>query len=290
MNPGLLELLQRFLDQFAYEKERSQASNVAKAVGSVRNSVMSVGHVVTAVPGQLIHTVDNVVDNLSKVLQPTSKTMDHNNALMIDPKFDLSNVDSGASDNIPLRITLMFMDEVFDLRERNQWLRRHIVAVLRQILKAMFGDIVNRRIVEYFAAFTSPMTLSGYLRSLKDSLWPNGYPAEQQPLRDEATKMRTRVAAKTALFSSLSEELKRVIGSETSRSGLLMLFDMLQHPGEYFSKIATYTHHHHASFVMFPSFSVEQASGHCAVGEHIGRDIPRAGFSIYFPKAPLAFD
>ena len=42
-------------------------------------------------------------------------------------------------DNIPLRIILLFMDEVFDLRERNQWLRRQIVAVLRQILKAMFG-------------------------------------------------------------------------------------------------------------------------------------------------------
>ena len=43
------------------------------------------------------------------------------------------------------------MDEVFDLREKNQWLRRQIVAVLRQLIKAMFGknifqldsDIVN---------------------------------------------------------------------------------------------------------------------------------------------------
>ena len=31
------------------------------------------------------------------------------------------------------------MDEVFDLREKNQWLRRQIVAVLRQLIKAMFG-------------------------------------------------------------------------------------------------------------------------------------------------------
>ena len=43
------------------------------------------------------------------------------------------------------------MDEVFDLREKNQWLRRQIVAVLRQLIKAMFGknifelvaDVVN---------------------------------------------------------------------------------------------------------------------------------------------------
>ena len=76
---------------------------------------------------------------------------------------------------------------------------------------------MNRRIIDYFSHLTSPTTLSSYLKSLKDSLWPNGFPAATQPQRDEATKMRTRVAAKVALFSSLSDELKRVIGSETSR-------------------------------------------------------------------------
>lgn len=38
-------------------------------------------------------------------------------------------------DNIPLRISLLLMDEVFDLKERNQWLRRRIVAFCREILK-----------------------------------------------------------------------------------------------------------------------------------------------------------
>ena len=36
------------------------------------------------------------------------------------------------------------MDEVFDLQERNQWLRRQIVAVLRQLIKAMFGKLISR--------------------------------------------------------------------------------------------------------------------------------------------------
>ena len=42
--------------------------------------------------------------------------------------------------------------------------------------------------------------------------------------------MRTRIVARAALFSSFSDDLRRVIGSETSRSGMTMLFDMLQHP------------------------------------------------------------
>ena len=92
------------------------------------------------------------------------------------------------------------------------------------------GDIVNRRIVDYFAHWTSPPQLSLLIKSCKDALWPGGFPAADQPPRDEATKMRTRVAAKMSLLASLSDELRRVIGSETSRTGLLTLFDMLQHP------------------------------------------------------------
>ena len=50
-----------------------------------------------------------------------------------------ASLETEPGDNIPLRIILLFMDEVFDLQERNQWLRRQIVAVLRQLIKAMFG-------------------------------------------------------------------------------------------------------------------------------------------------------
>ena len=69
MNVGLLDLLLRFLDhKTGYEKERSESSHVAKAVGSVKNSVKSVGHAVTSVPGTLFHTVENVADGLAKAL------------------------------------------------------------------------------------------------------------------------------------------------------------------------------------------------------------------------------
>ena len=49
-------------------------------------------------------------------------------------------------ENIPLRIMLLLMDGVFDLRNRNQWLRGRIVAILRQFVKTMFGDSINRSV------------------------------------------------------------------------------------------------------------------------------------------------
>lgn len=39
---------------------------------------------------------------------------------------------------------MLLMDEVFDLRKKNQWFRRRIVAILRQIIKAAYGDKINK--------------------------------------------------------------------------------------------------------------------------------------------------
>ena len=74
-----------------------------------------------------------------------------------------------------------------------------------------------------------------------------------RPSRDEATKMRTRVAAKMSLLSLFSgrvsvsfiyllylviylpfvfyqDEIKHLIGSETTREGVLRIFELLQNP------------------------------------------------------------
>jgi len=52
----------------------------------------------------------------------------------------------GDEDSIPLHIMLLLMDEVFDLKSRNQWLRRRIVTILQQVAKTMFGDSINRSV------------------------------------------------------------------------------------------------------------------------------------------------
>ena len=40
-----------------------------KAVGSVKNSVKNVTNVVTSVPNNIFHTVDSVMDGITKALQ-----------------------------------------------------------------------------------------------------------------------------------------------------------------------------------------------------------------------------
>ncbi|XP_034255128.1 sorting nexin-13 [Thrips palmi] len=226
---GLVQLLLSFFEPGEYDKgvTGGQISRTFDTlVNPLKSSVRTVGQAVRSMPDNLLSTVDGVMDGLTKVFQtkPNVSKVDEDSMKVG------ASLDQETDDNIPLRIMLLLMDEVFDLKSRNQWLRRRIVTLLRQIIRTMFGDIVNRRIIDYVALMTSPEQVADYLCAFKHALWPNGMKAEPRQARDEATRMRTRVAAKVALLCSLSDEFKHVIGNETMRRGLLRVFEMFQHP------------------------------------------------------------
>lgn len=70
------------------------------------------------------------------------------------------------------------MDEVFDLKERNQWLRRNIKNLLQQLIRATYGDTINRYQFFFFhpilmevdcSTFIGQFSSLGLLRSLKQS-------------------------------------------------------------------------------------------------------------------------
>ncbi|XP_076651787.1 sorting nexin-13 isoform X2 [Halictus rubicundus] len=191
----------------------------------LKTSMKSVTQAVKTMPDNMLNTVDGVMDNISKFFGNPKKPSGFYESTKVG-----AGLDTETDDNIPLRIILLLMDEIFDLKVRNQWLRRRIVTLLRQIIRTMFGDIVNRRIVEYVSLLTSPAKVAGYLKLFKNSFWPNGVKAEKKPPRDSETKDRTRVAAKVALLSCLSDELKHIIGSDTTRRGLLRVFELFQRP------------------------------------------------------------
>ncbi|XP_071563914.1 sorting nexin-13 isoform X3 [Temnothorax nylanderi] len=225
---GLQNLLLAFLEQGDYDKGVT-GGQISRTIDTLMNplktSMKSVTQAVKTMPDNMLSTVDGVMDNLSKFFGNPKKT-----SIFYENTKVSAGLDTETDDNIPLRIMLLLMDEIFDLKVRNQWLRRRIITLLRQIIRTMFGDIVNRRIVEYVSFMTSPSKVAGYLRLFKNSFWPNGVKAESKPSRDTEMKNRTRVAAKIALLSCLSDELKHIIGSETTRRGLLRVFELFQRP------------------------------------------------------------
>lgn len=68
---------------------------------------------------------------------------------------------------MPLRILLILMDEIFDLHNRNQWLRKRVFYMLREILRAMFGDVFNQKIVDCVATATSPEQVAELIHVIK---------------------------------------------------------------------------------------------------------------------------
>jgi len=222
--PGLYDQVFTFLSPGWEANKQNVVERAVSAVShDIQRSVKTVSTAVNAMPSNIVRNVDNALDGITKAFH------------IKDTEQEANNMKVGASieaddDNIPLRITLLLLDEVFDLKDKNIWLRRQMITVLRQIVKTMFGDTVNKRIVDYFTTLTAPEAIAGYLNNVKDHLWPGGCPAAESSQRDQSQKQKTCVAAKAALYSSLSDELRRVIGSETSRAGLAMLFEMLQYP------------------------------------------------------------
>ncbi|CAL1272545.1 unnamed protein product [Larinioides sclopetarius] len=225
-NAGLKTILLQFLEPKVYEKGRKPlAKKVDAFVNPLCSSMKSVGNIVKTVPDSFI---DGLKDGIVKVLG--SRSTSPINQTSPESCKVAAGLDIEGDDNIPLRILLLLMDEVFDLKSKDQWFRKRIVILLRQIINATYGDAINRKIIDFVQRSTSAEQMAEYIKAFREALWPNGSPAVPTPDREIKTKMRTRVAAKLLMLCSIPDELKHVIGSETTRKGILCVFEMFQRP------------------------------------------------------------
>ena len=163
----------------------------------------------------------------SNLLNHLSNQFSTNSNFNLDTNPDLVSAKLSET-NIPLRILLLLMDEVFDLKSKSAWLRRRIFAVIKQIIQTTYGSTINRKIIGFINRLFSSSYIESYIKTLKKTLWPNGFRALPSPERDANTKLRTQVAAKILLLSIMPDDLGHVIGSETSRKSVMGLFNMLQ--------------------------------------------------------------
>uniref|UniRef100_A0A672KR57 Sorting nexin 13 n=1 Tax=Sinocyclocheilus grahami TaxID=75366 RepID=A0A672KR57_SINGR len=237
--PMLIPYVYDFLENKAYSKGKGDfARKMDTFVNPLRSSMRNVSNAVKSLPDSLAEGVSKVSADMGRMSEKLGQDIKQSIfkvppliAKDIDPEHCRvsAQLDDNVDDNIPLRVMLLLMDEVFDLKERNQWLRRNIKNLLQQLIKATSGDTINRKIVDHVDYMTSPEQVSDYVKRFRDSYWPNGILAETPPRRDKSLCMRTRVAAKTTLLGIMPDELKHIIGAETTRKGILRVFDMFQH-------------------------------------------------------------
>uniref|UniRef100_A0A8C7ULJ9 Sorting nexin 13 n=1 Tax=Oncorhynchus mykiss TaxID=8022 RepID=A0A8C7ULJ9_ONCMY len=238
--PTLVHYVYDFLENKQYSKGKGDfARKMDTFVNPLRSSMRNVSNAVKGLPDSLAGGMNKAADNMGRMSEKLGQ--DIKQAVFkvppMLPKSDFdpehcrvsAQLDDNVDDNIPLRVMLLLMDEVFDLKERNQWLRRNIKNLLQQLIRATYGDTINRKIVDHVDFMTAPEQVADYVKKFRDSYWPNGILAESPPRRDKNIRMRTRVAAKTNLLGIMPDELKHIIGADTTRKGILRVFDMFQH-------------------------------------------------------------
>ena len=129
-NDGLQDMMFTFLAPAKYEMQRNEVERkLDSVVHPVISSVRSMTNAVRAVP----HNVSKLSDTLRDGFM---------NLLSIDSDGTSSGgggaggvrdyVDYDFNENIPLRIMMVLMDEVFDLKNTSQfWLRSQVMTILK---------------------------------------------------------------------------------------------------------------------------------------------------------------
>ncbi|KAJ1972535.1 phosphatidylinositol binding [Dimargaris xerosporica] len=150
-----------------------------------------------------------------------------------------------SSEEIELLIETFFalLDEVFDLSDRKQWLRRKALTVLKQLLRQSYTSTVSSMFVETVAKHTKPTTVAAHMERLTESFWPNGIWYSTNPagspdepttatseLRSQEQKAATQLEARVLFVSHMPDALQRMVGEYNGVLGMTRLFELLQHP------------------------------------------------------------
>ncbi|XP_065095021.1 sorting nexin-13-like isoform X2 [Ochlerotatus camptorhynchus] len=140
---------------------------------------------------------------------------------------DIPTLELKQSEYPALASALDLLDEVFDLQNKSQWLRRGLI---NRLLGAPWvSHATNKKIIQLAGSLLAMDKVETVLSAVLNNVWPDGDRFNPNPpLREDSTKLRTKLAAKISLFALLSDDLKHVVGSVTCNSGLLNFFQMLQ--------------------------------------------------------------
>lgn len=99
-------------------------------------------------------------------------------------------------------IMLILLDELFDIRDGNQWLRRQLPMILKQLA----GDKISRKVISFSDWLISPEQVASYLSDYRAMMWPNGRLASSGPKSQEEVKQLRSLLARAKLIGSIPGE------------------------------------------------------------------------------------
>ncbi|CEQ41403.1 SPOSA6832_03111, partial [Sporobolomyces salmonicolor] len=163
---------------------------------------------------------------------------------------------------------------IFELREKNNWLRRQaILIVLQQVL----GGTIERKFRDSVKMLLAPPQLVTYINSLKNGLWPDGELKPKVPPRTPEEKAATKDSANRKLSALMPGEFSlfalhlpgpnydipedvaaNLIGRHNARQGARRLFAALQN--RRLNKHLIYSISDEVCAVLFPELASRTAA------------------------------
>ncbi|EPQ26901.1 uncharacterized protein PFL1_05536 [Pseudozyma flocculosa PF-1] len=115
--------------------------------------------------------------------------------------------------------------EIFELKEKNNWLRRQAIVIL---LQQLFGSTIERKVRDVVANALKPDPLVAYVGALRNGMWPNGELKPPSTPRSTEEKEALRESANRKLSTLVPELAANLIGRENARRGSRRVFTALQ--------------------------------------------------------------
>ena len=138
-----------------------------------------------------------------------------------------------------LAILLTLLNEVFDVSVGDQWLRRQLSVILRQLLASAVSDKMGRRIAEVLDSYSSAERITDTIAQMRwvvqgivgctkrqewccyrEALWPSGYLTEARKPCSQETKLLMALLARSKLIGSVPDDLRRLLGPATTSNGI----------------------------------------------------------------------
>ncbi|KAG0165252.1 Intermediate filament protein [Apophysomyces sp. BC1034] len=145
--------------------------------------------------------------------------------------------------------------EMFELKEKNNWLRRQAVVI---ILQQILGGTIERKLRESVRFLYSEPMVVYYLRRIIDSLWPDGGSLTFKPGRRQDEKAQTREEANRKLSTWLPDLIGNMVGRQNARRGARRLFTVLQN--KRLNQDLVYTLFDEVVAALFPELPLETAN------------------------------
>ncbi|GAA96886.1 hypothetical protein E5Q_03559 [Mixia osmundae IAM 14324] len=116
--------------------------------------------------------------------------------------------------------------EVFDLKEKNSWLRRQAILIL---LQQVLGGTIERKFREAVAALVREDSLLATIGLVKSMMWPGGVLKAPGVPRTPSERLATRDAAYRKLSTLMPDVAANVIGRSNARRGARRVFAAVQY-------------------------------------------------------------